>query len=440
MKKTFVLFLMAMVAAAQLVAGNYSLESLRLSRESGFYKCGEEVVITGKLLENRKPVTVGKVRALILWENRKIAEQEFTCNGEPFRFTYKSDKPGWVCFQLQVIDAEGKVVENPLRRPLQNRKKLLVGEIGALFDAEAIRCTVPEPENFDAFWREQREKLDKVPFNTKLTKIDSGDPKIEAYAVTVDTGVDRPVTAYLAFPAGAAPKSLPGYVSFLSWSWCDISPKGAVTWAKHGVIALFASWHGLPVGQPAEFYQAEQKKFKSGYKLNRPGEWTMGYVYIRVMRALDYLKSRPEWNGRDLVVRGGSLAGAETAAAAALDPAVTLAFIHTPCFAEFNADLDGRCRSIPIAGYKTSWMTPSVRKGAGYYDLVNLAKRIKCEVYFCTGFADQVCPPSNVFAAYNNIPAGVKKVMWTNPRTGHYGTTRDVSGEARFNEFLRTKK
>ena len=438
MKKYLFLFI-ALLAEMLLAAGDYSLDQLRLDHPKAFYRSGEEAVVTGTLLKAKAPVTTGKIRALILWENKEIARQEQPCNGKPFRFTYKSDKPGWVCFQLQVIDKDGKVVENPRPRPLQS-KKLLVGEIGALFDAEAIKSTVTEPEDFDAFWKAQRAKLDKVPFNTKLTKIDSGDPKIEAYAVTVDTGVDRPVTAYLAFPTGAEPKSLPGYVSFLSMSWCDIAPSGAISVAKHGMVALYASWHGLPVGQPPGFYKGEHRKFKQRNRINDPTQWSMGYVYIRVMRALDYLKSRPEWNGKDLVVKGGSLAGAETAAAAALDPAVTLAFIHTPCFAEFNADLDGRYRSLPLSNSKPNFMTPSVRRSVGYYDLVNLAKRFKCEVYFCTGFADQVCPPSNVFAAYNNVPAGVKKVMWTNPYTGHFGTTKDITGEARLKEFFRTKK
>ena len=430
----------ALLAGVLLFAGNYSIDKLKVDHEKGFYRSGEEVVVTGTLLKAKVPVTTGKIRALILWENKEIARQEQPLDGKPFRFTYKSDKPGWVCFQLQLIDEAGKVVEKPLPRSPQNRKHLLVGEIGALFDAESIKSTAPEPEDFDAFWKAQREKLDKVAFDTQLTKIDSGDPAIEAYSVTIATGVDHPVTTYLAFPAGAKPKSLPGYVTFLSWSWCDISPKPAIWAAKKGMIALNASWHGLPVGQPKEFYLAEQKKFKSGYRLNDPLQWSMGFVYIRVMRALDYLKSRPEWNGKDLVVKGGSLAGAETAAAAALDPAVTLAFIHTPCFAEFNADLDGRCRSIPIGHFKKEWMTPATRRSVGYYDIVNHAKRIKCEVYFCTGFADQVCPPSNVYAAYNNVPAGVKKVMWTNPYTGHYGTTTDVTGNARLDEFFRNKK
>ena len=56
---------------------------------------------------------------------------------------------------------------------------------------------------------------------------------------------------------------------------------------------------------------------------------------------------------------------------------------------------------------------------------------------FCTGFADEICTPSNVFTAYNAVPQGVKKMMYTNPRTGHYGTTRDLNEERRIEEFFK---
>jgi cephalosporin-C deacetylase len=39
----------------------------------------------------------------------------------------------------------------------------------------------------------------------------------------------------------------------------------------------------------------------------------------------------------------------------------------------------------------------------GYIDLVNLAKRIKGKVLCGTGLLDDICPPSTVFAAYNNM-------------------------------------
>ena len=68
---------------------------------------------------------------------------------------------------------------------------------------------------------------------------------------------------------------------------------------------------------------------------------------------------------------------------------------------------------------------------------MNFGKRITCEVYVCTGFADEGCCPSNVFAFYNAIPVTTKKTMTTNPRTGHYGTTKEVKGNARITEIFR---
>ena len=74
-------------------------------------------------------------------------------------------------------------------------------------------------------------------------------------------------------------------------------------------------------------------------------------------------------------------------------------------------------------------LTPIARQAA--------AKFITCETYVCTGFADELCPPSNVFAMYNNIPASTQKEMTTNPLTGHYGTTKNVKGNKRIEEYLR---
>ena len=54
-----------------------------------------------------------------------------------------------------------------------------------------------------------------------------------------------------------------------------------------------------------------------------------------------------------------------------------------------------------------------------YYDGAYFAKRIKCPIYFYTGFMDTVCPPTSVYAAYNNVPAGVEKAIQCTPTASH---------------------
>ena len=41
------------------------------------------------------------------------------------------------------------------------------------------------------------------------------------------------------------------------------------------------------------------------------------------------------------------------------------------------------------------------------------------EVSIGTGFVDTTCPPDGIYAAFNNIPKGVKKTIWTDPLGGH---------------------
>ena len=421
-------------------AGDYVIRRLKLNHNDAIYKCGEEVVVTGRLLKNASPVTEGKLRVITKWEGFEVGSTDIDCNGKSFKVTYKSDKPGWVYFAFQVIGPDGKVVENPAPKPPQGKKKL-VAEIGAIYEPENIRTAVEMPADFDEFWKGVRTKLDQVPFNAKLEKLDAKDPKIELYAVTVDAGADRPVTAYLAYPVGAKPKSHPALVNFLSWSTCDANRNVAINNAKKGMIALSATWHGFPVNQPKEFYPREIRKgFRATGHIADRDKWEFRWVYVRVLRALDFIKSRPEWDGKTLIVQGGSLAGAETATAAAFDPAVTTALISVPCFCEFSADRAGRKRSIPVTGYKPAQLTDQIRKTLNYFDVVNLATKIKCEVYFCTGYADELCPPSNVIAAYNNLPAETRKEFFANPATGHYGTTYDRKAGKRLQELFKGVK
>ena len=62
---------------------------------------------------------------------------------------------------------------------------------------------------------------------------------------------------------------------------------------------------------------------------------------------------------------------------------------------------------------------PAVVKCASYFDGAYFARRIKCPIWFNTGFIDGTCPPTSVFAAYNSIPAEVEKHMQTCPTGGH---------------------
>ncbi len=419
--------------------GGYS-GRIALDKADGIYKVGETATCRVTLLKDQKPLRGVKARLLLRFEGKTVESRDFETTGRPMEFTFSAERPGWAYFGFEVLDDSGK----PLRGKgvyKHRMKPTIVTEIGAMFDPEKIRTGVKCPDDFDAFWSSRREALNQVPLEARLTELNSGDKDIKLFGVEIQSLGAHPATGYLAYPAGAAPKSLPGYIEFLSWSSVDANRRAAINTAKRGALAFAASWHGFPVNKGREFYAKEVPKF---IRRGMPGiedrdKWIFSDMYYRVMRALDYIKSRPEWDGKTLVVMGGSLGGAQAAAAAALDDDVTLAVVSVPCFCEFDGPAAGRVRSIP---HRNDRLTRSgdrrpLEAGA-YYDLVNLAPRIKCETFVCTGFTDELCPPSNVYAFYNALPDSTPKVMSTNPRTGHYGTTSNVRGNARLEQLFRS--
>ena len=70
-------------------------------------------------------------------------------------------------------------------------------------------------------------------------------------------------------------------------------------------------------------------------------------MFQRACRALEYLKSRPEWDGRILIVSGGSQGGAQALAAAGLDPQVTCCVALVPALCDHHGLLAGRQPSWP---------------------------------------------------------------------------------------------
>ena len=117
--------LLGAVFASGVFAGDFALRNLKIDHADGFYKRGEEIVVTGVLLKGGQAAPEYKLRASTRWESVKtVAKQEFPCDGKPFKVTFKSEKPGWVYFAFQVIGPDGKVVKNPPRRSCSGSRRI----------------------------------------------------------------------------------------------------------------------------------------------------------------------------------------------------------------------------------------------------------------------------------------------------------------------------
>lgn len=285
-----------------------------------------------------------------------------------------------------------------------------------------IRPSLPAPNDFAEFWEAKKQALAAVPMNPRLTSVASNAAGIEAFDLQADS-VGQPVSGYYARPQGARPRSLPAILTVHGAGVRSSSLGAAVGWAKEGAIALDLNAHGLPNGREEAFYAAlaagELKDYRKAGRASRDSIYFLG-MFLRLIRALDFLTAQPEWDGRTVVVSGSSQGGAQAIAAAGLDPRVTYFVAGVPAMCDHTGSVAGR-----IAGWP-KFIETNERPGADvvaavrYYDGVNFAARARAPGFFTVGFIDTTCPPTSVYAAYNALSA--PKEIFNDVAAGHTNT------------------
>lgn len=417
------------MALTGLMAGTLKFEC-SLNKKDGIFKKGEKIVFTVKLLEDGKAPADKKIQYR-LYRDHEIIQRGTVDGSETLTVESIAGDPSWVFVQVWAKDGKNQFIKQEVKRSGKMVPVTVQSGIGAMVEPEKLLPPLPEPADFDAFWNKVKKELAAVPMK-ELEKVPFPipDQRILVYDVKIACAGEKPVSGYLCMPKDAKPKSCPAYVSFHG---AGVHSAGRPVWiAAQGLIALDINAHGIENGKPAAFYDDLRKNYYyktlDQFRPVRYAHWNkhdrdLYYfkgMYMRLMRALEYVKSLPEWDGKNLIVVGGSQGGAQVLAACALDPDITFARAGVPAMCDHSGCLGNRRSGWPFlykaedAGTHPEWV-----KCAAYFDGAYFAKRVKCPIYINTGFMDTVCPPTSVFAAYNSIPEGVAKHMQTDPAGGH---------------------
>jgi cephalosporin-C deacetylase-like acetyl esterase len=290
---------------------------------------------------------------------------------------------------------------------------------GAGVDPREIKPSLPVPGDFDEYWSELKTMLSKVPMNPKLVEVASPIKNGDAFDLKLDS-VGAPVSGYFVRPRGAAPKSLPAILTVHGAGVRSASLGGSGGWAAQGFLALDINAHGLPNGEKEEFYKALADGELKDYRVRGRGSRDTIYfqgMFLRLVRAIDFLTSQPEWDGAVMVVHGSSQGGAQSIVAAGLDPRVTFYAAGVPAMCDHTGFKAGRINGWPK--FIATGETPddSIANAVRYYDAMNFASRIRVPGVMTVGFIDATCPPTSVYAAFNAVSA--EKEIFNDPPSGH---------------------
>jgi cephalosporin-C deacetylase len=383
--------------------------SVTTDRADAIYKQGETVTFTIKLTP--------QTDAVIPWSITKDGVDP-TTNGKATlkngsaTITGKLDEPGFLNCRIGFVTAD---------------KKSLKAAAGAAIDPLLIKPSMAPPDDFDAYWTAEKKKLAAVPMNARLSPQTSPSKTLEAFDVQADS-IGNPVSAYYARPIGSKPKSLPAILTVHGAGVNSSGLSSATSWAADGFIAMDMNAHGIPNGKPKEFYAAlSSGELKSYSTRGRESRDTVYFhdMFLRLVRAIDFLTSQPEWDGRTVVVKGSSQGGYQSIVAAGLDPRVTFFVPGVPAGCDHTGFKAGRVNGWPKFIPTGQPAAPNVIEAVRYYDAVNFATRTKAAAFFTVGFIDSTCPPSSVYAAFNVIQN--KHDIFNDIPTGHSNTPAAVA-------------
>ena len=307
---------------------------------------------------------------------------------------------------------------------------------GAAFEPEKIVSSTPYPADFDAFWANELKLLRERSKNMKIMVTPAPTPerwaaKWNSFDVRLEDGVIN-ATGTLIIPKNAKPKSLPIVMCFFGAS--KIGGYATYIYKNYDCISFIMNLHDTKniVTKP-EIAKLRKRADIRNYQYRSPdsaAEYGTGIIFRRVLRCKDYLKSLPEWDGKNVIVRGSSMGGAQSIVAAYNDPDVKLCVAGAPAmcnhFGVLNNQFSGwpRLFSHP-ALVKNVDLRSKAEKVMPYFDIVNFARGVKCPVIMSVGFIDYVCAPTSVYAAYNALGA-TNKVIHEVPM-GNHGTNFDKS-------------
>ncbi|WP_269537342.1 acetylxylan esterase [Cerasicoccus fimbriatus] len=397
--------------------------TLSVNHADGIYAEGETAVFQVR----RDEAAIGDSAEYRIWQNRwdTITTQPLDSQLDDQAISFAPPELGWFRCSVRLPD---------VKRP--------AAEAGVVFGTDKFQPAHPAPEDFDAFWAAQKERLAASPASPVIEPLTPEQFELEAKNPDHRNKINRiaerftyanveipcldvePVRGYYSAPKDAAPGSSPAIILFhaagVNGGWCRSSLVQTLSYAeKYNAIVIDINAHGMLNGQPQSYYdelaKGELKDYRYLGNQSRDDFYFLG-MFLRLMRAIDFLCAQPEWDGQHLIAYGISQGGGQVIAAAGLDERVSAAVAIVPGLCDISGDASG----WPGLG-KVEAGTPegdAIVNTMRYFDAVYFSARVKADMLLSVGLIDTTCPPPGIFAAYNQLPS--PKRIISVPNQGHH--------------------
>ncbi len=341
--------------------------------------------------------TTGPLTYTIRYDERSAILVEGTIDvvaGQTARIPFQEFEPGFVLCRVTQFGASNLAA--------------------AAFSPYDIAPYEEEPADFDAFWASMKAQLASIPMDVQIWQ-HSATNLSTTYQVNMANIEGRRVYGYLSIPNGTGPFPATLVMPPFGSGPNHVKPENYIT-EQTGMMVFSLSIHNaVPSTGDFNAYQPNNYDQKDGNYYR--------FGLLGAVRAIDYIFSRPEFDGTNMMVMGVSQGGGLSISIAGLDQRIKMMINSISALCQHSGLRYGKTMGHPYFIFKSRTEEGSAAHEANtveatkYYDAMNFAKRFKGPSLTYMSYEDVTCPAGTVFAANNQLTES--KVIFHRREEGH---------------------
>lgn len=278
------------------------------------------------------------------------------------------------------------------------------------------------PDDYDIFWREAMQELNKVEPQYSIRKVDSlCTQNRNGYLVEMQSMGHKTIGCYYFVPKEKG--KYPALINFPGYGY-GFEELDEFLEVKDNIIELAVCVRGHGISRKA-LEPAQPVPGFLGYKLCDKEQSAYRMIYMDCIRALQFILTREEVDQSKIGVLGGSQGGGLAIMTAGLMPQHVKALAYSNPFPVDmkNARRVRRLIENEIQNYlnfyNNACSLETVYSNFEYIDAQYFSNKITCPTCYITGLEDDDCPSRLGFAAYTQIKASKEFKVF--PNDSHIG-------------------
>lgn len=360
-------------------------------KADALFECGEKVPVKLRLLGDIAP---GDQVTVKISDNAGCVKENVLEPEETVVFEVARSTPGFVDFSVQWHHS--------------SERSLTEYACSVGFSVEKIRPFEEAPEDFFPFWQKLIDEAAALPEKIRMIPMpERAAPATEVFQLQVPTLNGKTIYGWISIPRKEGK-----YPIMAGFPGSGAAGGVREAFRYEDAITLYMEVHSY-APRPGE--TREETIARAGY--NPFGYACQGiesrdtYFYHDVLpavsRAVDFVQTLPQYDGKNMGFFGSSQGGWLSIMTAAFHPEVSCIFVNVPAFTQW-----GGFRTVQLETEKHAddhGYEKMVRETLRYYSSVYAAPRVRADVSMTVGRVDPVCPPTSVYALYNQLPG--RKMM-----------------------------